>query len=571
MPEQESKQILSEEERRNLTTSFLEEFSHGDPKEVIVSWDANGNLEKILPEVSALKGTLQRVDHHMEGDVWNHTLLVLTHLFKIHPDASLDLRFEALFHDIGKPSTTVEDLQRGFVSKDHSQVGANIAEQIIDRITLNNPGVKINKEKIIWAIKSHLIGQGSGGEILREATIKKYFLREDGWGQDLLTLLEVDTYGREAVDNRSKWATLDALKSRIKDIQTREVRPATPLLPRVFLPIPDGPRIIELFNLVPSPAVGQIREALKSICQELKITGNRKGDEVARLLANMLNLDQETRRIPDENLEFARSQVVSRLLRDLEYNLGEVEINVLVNNDPDPLVKKEIDGQLEKYPLNRKESRLLVDQRVGIIILGVPRCGKTSFVHRLTTDLGRLEGKLPFNISVTGIDLDRSLLALTKLQGGEVQGKRRWEELLVREAEREFEWREENIILADGPGGGPDRITERLVRHAKCAIIFTKGDNDPTYLANRRVYSEFLRVLSIPLIASFRSRPYGQVGDLSGREIKSELRVFNPGKFIGGQVVGLEYGEANDDPVIEDIAKAMLFSILPAVQERKII
>lgn len=57
-----------------------------------------------------LKGTEQSLLHHPEGDVWNHTLLVVDEAANVKnksTDAAVFM-WAALLHDIGKPDTTTK-------------------------------------------------------------------------------------------------------------------------------------------------------------------------------------------------------------------------------------------------------------------------------------------------------------------------------------------------------------------------------------------------------------------------------------------------------------------------------
>ena len=64
--------------------------------------DANV-LNDIFPEIANLVGKTQPVEFHPEGDVFNHSMLVLDEVSKL--SNSLEARFCALFHDIGKGET----------------------------------------------------------------------------------------------------------------------------------------------------------------------------------------------------------------------------------------------------------------------------------------------------------------------------------------------------------------------------------------------------------------------------------------------------------------------------------
>lgn len=68
--------------------------------------DANV-LNDIFPEIANLIGKTQPVEFHPEGDAFNHSMLVLDEVSKL--STSLEARFCALFHDIGK-SVTPKDL-----------------------------------------------------------------------------------------------------------------------------------------------------------------------------------------------------------------------------------------------------------------------------------------------------------------------------------------------------------------------------------------------------------------------------------------------------------------------------
>lgn len=64
--------------------------------------DQSGLLQVVLPEVTNLHGCEQPPQFHPEGDVYIHTRLMLSLL---SPDASPELAFSVLLHDIGKPVT----------------------------------------------------------------------------------------------------------------------------------------------------------------------------------------------------------------------------------------------------------------------------------------------------------------------------------------------------------------------------------------------------------------------------------------------------------------------------------
>lgn len=82
--------------------------------------------------LNKLKATKQSEKHHPEGNVWNHTMLVLDEAAKVRgrcrdPKAFM---WAALLHDIGKPGTT--RIRRGRItSYDHDKVGERLSSEFL--------------------------------------------------------------------------------------------------------------------------------------------------------------------------------------------------------------------------------------------------------------------------------------------------------------------------------------------------------------------------------------------------------------------------------------------------------
>ena len=85
----------------------------------------SGLLAIILPEMLDTVGCEQPPEYHPEGDVWNHTVMMLNELD--HP--SEELALSILLHDIGKPATRTVDEDGRIRFQGHAQVGAEIAEK----------------------------------------------------------------------------------------------------------------------------------------------------------------------------------------------------------------------------------------------------------------------------------------------------------------------------------------------------------------------------------------------------------------------------------------------------------
>lgn len=86
--------------------------------------------------LSILSKTEQSPEHHPEGNVWKHTMLVVD-LASEKKDQSSDKKifmWSALLHDIGKASTTV--MRKGkYTSYNHDKVGERLSVDFLEQFT----------------------------------------------------------------------------------------------------------------------------------------------------------------------------------------------------------------------------------------------------------------------------------------------------------------------------------------------------------------------------------------------------------------------------------------------------
>jgi putative nucleotidyltransferase with HDIG domain len=83
-----------------------------------------------------LKNTPQNTVHHPEGNVWNHTMMVVDEAAKRRNRSEYKEAFmwAALLHDIGKAPTT--KLRKGRItSYDHDKIGRELAERFLYKLT----------------------------------------------------------------------------------------------------------------------------------------------------------------------------------------------------------------------------------------------------------------------------------------------------------------------------------------------------------------------------------------------------------------------------------------------------
>jgi tRNA nucleotidyltransferase (CCA-adding enzyme) len=88
-----------------------------------------GALARILPEVDALFGVVQRADYHPEIDTGVHILMVVDMAAQL--GLTLPARFAALTHDLGKAKTPAEILPRHI---GHGAAGVPLIDALCERL-----------------------------------------------------------------------------------------------------------------------------------------------------------------------------------------------------------------------------------------------------------------------------------------------------------------------------------------------------------------------------------------------------------------------------------------------------
>ena len=165
-----SAQDVTAERVRDELTRMLTE---GDAATAVELLDASGLLAVVLPELTALHGVEQPPEYHPEGDVWDHTLLLLQMLDK----PSVTLAWAALLHDIGKPPTQ-EFAPDRIRFNNHPAVGATMSELLLRRLKF--PGDTI--EQVTTLVRDHL--KFAEVKRMRESTLLR-FLRAPNFSEHL--------------------------------------------------------------------------------------------------------------------------------------------------------------------------------------------------------------------------------------------------------------------------------------------------------------------------------------------------------------------------------------------------
>lgn len=171
-----------------------------------------GVLAAVIPQAVLMRGLFQGKPMQPEGDLWDHTMLVLS-LLPAEPTFTLALA--ALLHDVGKSFT--RSFQHGrYAFHNHEQVGSEIAESVARRLKLSN----FERERVAWLVKFHqYLGEASR---LRESKLKR-MLAEPGI-EELLALHRAD-----AMATTGDASAVDYCESYLREQPTGPINPP-PLL-----------------------------------------------------------------------------------------------------------------------------------------------------------------------------------------------------------------------------------------------------------------------------------------------------------------------------------------------------
>jgi tRNA nucleotidyltransferase (CCA-adding enzyme) len=129
-----------------------------------------GVVERLFPEMHALIGCGQEPEWHPEGDVWNHTLLVIDEARARIDDlprwGKIAVMLGAVCHDFGKPATTAFFDGR-IRSHDHEEAGVGPARALLDRLNVHSiDGVDVRAQ--VFGLTAHHLKPGSWYKVRNE-------------------------------------------------------------------------------------------------------------------------------------------------------------------------------------------------------------------------------------------------------------------------------------------------------------------------------------------------------------------------------------------------------------------
>lgn len=174
---------------------------------------------KHFPALNDLVNCEQNLIWHPEGDVWNHTMLVVDNaasvLQNIPEDLQLSFMFGALLHDIGKPATTAEDL----TSKGHDGVGSEMVESFMNILTDEIKLIENVSNLVRLHMRSQQLVQSKAGLPAWKRLHNQFRLDVLGW------LSKCDSNGRLGRTLETKHETSEICFKYFEKLGTERIKP----------------------------------------------------------------------------------------------------------------------------------------------------------------------------------------------------------------------------------------------------------------------------------------------------------------------------------------------------------
>lgn len=309
--------LISPERMRDELFRLLDGLQ---PATCLRALDLLGALDKIFPEISALKGITQPSPH--VHDVWEHSLATVSHLDAIlsalspeyNPDTASDLingmlvlqigryrreigeiftvslsadrslrsllLFAALYHDVAKPLTKIADDEGQMRFWEHDQQGAEIAASRGRALVFSNDEtarvetVVRNHMRILFHINRLVLE----GKSLSRRAVYRFFRDAGSAGVDicLLALADLRATFEQTLPQETWAAALDVVR---KMLENWFENPAESINP---LPLLDGDDLMHALDLQPGKIIGELLEALREAQAMGKVTTREEALQLAR-------------------------------------------------------------------------------------------------------------------------------------------------------------------------------------------------------------------------------------------------------------------------------------------------
>lgn len=208
---------------------------------------ATGVLDAVLPDIKALVGFGDGEWRHK--DVWKHTKQVVAQSYP-----RIEVRYGALFHDIGKVKTRSISPDGEVHFFGHAEVGARMFDKMERKRKLFDAEPAL-RDEVRFLVLHHLRASQYDGSWTDSAV--RRFAREIGPSlENLLCLSRADITTKRPEKKRRGINMINGLAERIRELAAIDAK--QPPLPTGL-----GTELMSAFGIPPSKKLGDIKRALE--------------------------------------------------------------------------------------------------------------------------------------------------------------------------------------------------------------------------------------------------------------------------------------------------------------------
>lgn len=222
----------------------------------------SGLLALILPELAKMRG-IDVVHGRAHKDNFRHTMLVLDSVAEVSDN--IWLRWAALFHDIGKPSTKHFDPARGWTFHNHNFVGSKMVKSIFRRMKFPlGPEMRY----VAKLVELHMRPIALVEDEVTDSAVRRLANYAEEDLNDLMILARADITSKDEARKARYLANFDLVEQKFRDTHAKDVE-------RNRKNPVDGTEIMALFGLTQGPEVGYFVSNLKQAIKDCLIEDTR--------------------------------------------------------------------------------------------------------------------------------------------------------------------------------------------------------------------------------------------------------------------------------------------------------